>query len=196
MNASLRAELLALRDADRSRRDELIQDGSLGDGYHARMEEVHRANAARLKEIIAEHGWPTRDLVGENGAEAAWLIVQHAIGDPPFQREMLQILQDGAELGEIPAYQPAYLEDRICLYEGRPQIYGTQFMPDENGLPAPWTIADPEGVNQRRADLGLDTIEERTAFFRRETPPNARPKDVKEYYLGFEAWLRKAGWRP
>lgn len=25
-------------------------------------------------------------LVGEDGAEAAWLIVQHSIGNPPFMR--------------------------------------------------------------------------------------------------------------
>ena len=29
------------------------------------------ARTQRLKEIIAEHGWPTIDLVGEDGADAA-----------------------------------------------------------------------------------------------------------------------------
>jgi hypothetical protein len=38
----------------------------------------------------------------------------------------------------------------------RPQLYGTQFMPGQDGFPAPWTAADPEHVNQRRAALGLN----------------------------------------
>ena len=36
------------------------------------------ANTDRLRAITAEHGWPGRALVGEEGAEAAWLIAQHA----------------------------------------------------------------------------------------------------------------------
>ena len=71
MEDVLRNELLAMAAADRRVRAELMADGSLGDGYHPRMEEVHRRNAARLTESIAERGWPGRGLVGEDGAQAA-----------------------------------------------------------------------------------------------------------------------------
>ncbi len=37
---------------------------------------VH-AHTARLQEIVAEHGWPGRSLAGEDGADAAWLVLQH-----------------------------------------------------------------------------------------------------------------------
>jgi hypothetical protein len=109
MNDSLRSELLSLRAADEACREELALEGTLWDGYHPRMQEVHDCNAARLQELIAEHGWPTRATVGEDGAEAAWIIVQHAIGNPPFQRTMLPVLQAAARRGDIPAYQPDYL---------------------------------------------------------------------------------------
>jgi len=195
MNESLRSELLSLRADDERRREELAREGVLWDGYHPRMQQVHDRNAERLQQIVAQHGWPTRNLVGEDGAEAAWLIVQHAIANPPFQREMLSILQACAACGEIPPYQPAYLEDRICMFEGRPQIYGTQFSPDDDGLPTPWTIADPEHVNDRRAALGLDTIEERTAHFRANAASEPKPKNLAEYRRDAEEWLRKVGWR-
>jgi hypothetical protein len=39
----------------------------------------------------------------EDGAEAAWLIVQHAICDPPLQGEMFKVLKEAAR-GEIPTY--------------------------------------------------------------------------------------------
>lgn len=194
MNEQLRAELLSLRDADEHRREELVREGTLWDGYHPRMEEVHRANAARLNELVAQHGWPTRELAGEDGAEAAWIIVQHAIGEPEFQREMLVALKAAAEQDEIPAYQPAYLEDRIRMFEGRPQIYGTQFTTDDEGLPALWTIDDPEHVNERRAGLGLDTIEERTKKMRNAWRPEERPKNMEAYRRGYEEWLSKTGW--
>jgi hypothetical protein len=71
MEEPLRQELLAMEAEDRRARAELLADGSLSDGSHPRMEEVHRRNAARLTESIAERGWPGRGLVGEDGAQAA-----------------------------------------------------------------------------------------------------------------------------
>src|SRR5688500_12493537 len=84
MNEALRRELLSLREEDMRVREQLSADGSLFEGYHPHMEAVHRHNAARLREIIGEYGWPGASLVGTDGAEAAWLIVQHAISEPEF----------------------------------------------------------------------------------------------------------------
>jgi hypothetical protein len=54
-------------------REQLASDGSLFEGYHPRMREVHERNAERLSAILNEHGWPVRSLVGEEAAQAAWL---------------------------------------------------------------------------------------------------------------------------
>jgi hypothetical protein len=113
MNLILRDELLAMKEHDLRVRERLAEDGSLFKGYHPEMEEVHRRNAARLLEIIGELGWPGLGLVGEDGAEAAWLVAQHAISEPTFQRRCLALLQAAAEAAEAPAYQAAYLEDRF-----------------------------------------------------------------------------------
>jgi hypothetical protein len=85
----LRDRLLALRDHDLAVRDRLAADGALFAGYHPEMQAVHEANAAELEAIVAGQGWPTAGLVGEDGADAAWLIAQHAIGLPAFQRRCL-----------------------------------------------------------------------------------------------------------
>lgn len=127
MNEALRRELIAMRDEDLCMREDLLRRGVLGDGYHPKMEAVHGRNAARLRQLIGEHGWPGKTLVGEDGAEAAWLILQHAIGEPDFQRSGLKALKAAAEAGEVPRWQVAYLEDRVRFFEGRPQLYATQF---------------------------------------------------------------------
>lgn len=59
-------------------RRRLLNENKLGGFYVPEMEVVHRRNAARLREIIAEHGWPHEEIAGEDGAKAAWLIAQHA----------------------------------------------------------------------------------------------------------------------
>src|SRR5262245_22389017 len=133
----LRARLLAMAEEDRAVRAELAADGSLFTGYHPRMEEVHRRNAAALIAVIDQHGWPGRGLVGEDGAEAAWRILQHALGEPTLQRRGLELLRRAADEGEVPAWQAAMLEDRVRAFEGRRQLYGTQFDWGEDGQISP-----------------------------------------------------------
>src|SRR5690349_3021734 len=99
-------------------RAELAADGSLFEGYHPRMEAIHRANAARLREIIAAHGWPGKSLVGTDGAQAAWRIAQHAIGEPDFMRHCRDLLNEAHARGEVPGWHFAFIDDRIRVFEG------------------------------------------------------------------------------
>jgi hypothetical protein len=192
MNRNLSDELLQTDEHDQSVRSELAADGSLFEGYHPRMEAVHRRNAARLRAILDEIGWPTERLVGSDGAHAAWRIAQHAIGEPDFQRLALRLLQAAAGGGEVPAWQPAMLEDRIRMFEGRPQLYGTQLEPDAEGRPRPYPIEDPERLEERRRAVGLEPLAERLAQAEREPLPKDRERFEREY----QAWLRRVGWRP
>jgi hypothetical protein len=193
MNETLRRELLALAGIDHEVHAELAADGSLFDGYHPRMEEVHRRNARRLRELIAAHGWPGARLVGADGSEAAWRIVQHAIGEPSFQRECLTLIRAAAAVGEAEPWQAAYLEDRIRVFEGRAQRFGTQLQPGDDGRLAPAPIEDPEHVDARRAGVGLGPLDELLA---RATPDPVVDADTRARRArDYEHWLRAVGWR-
>jgi hypothetical protein len=197
VKTDLRDELLAMAAEDRRVRAELAAEGSLGDGYHPRMEKVHVRNAAALTRIIEEHGWPGHGLAGEDGAHAAWFVLQHAIGNPPLQRRGLKLLREALERGDIPAAQVAYLEDRICFFEGRPQRYGTQYEWDEHGELSPHPVEDPGGVDERRRSAGLGPLAENTRRLREETTRSGeRPsRDWQEQQRRFLEWARSVGWR-
>jgi hypothetical protein len=192
------ARLLACLAADEATRERLAADGSLFDGYHPEMEAVHRANAVVLREIIATHGWPGRRLVGEAGAEAAWRIAQHAIGEPAFMRQALELVRAGVECDDLPAWQLAYLEDRVRSLEGRPQLYGTQHDWDEAGLMSPFPeVEDPAGVDARRAAVGLGPLAEATAGMRAGVAASNEhlPRDLAGRQREMDAWARRVGWR-
>jgi hypothetical protein len=197
MNSALRDELLAMEAEDLRVRAELLDEGALGDGYNPRMREIHERNAARLKEIITAYGWPGNSLVGNKGSHAAWRIIQHAIGDPSFQRACVSAIEESVAKGEAPLAQLAFLVDRIRYFEGKPQTYGTQFHWDENGEMHPWPIEDPEHVDERRQRAGLNTIAERTREIREQAARegDVGPEDREEYNRKYEAWLRETGWR-
>ncbi len=182
-----------MKDGDLRVRARLAEEGSLFQGYHREMEAVHRRNAARLLEIVEDVGWPGSSLVGAEGAEAAWLIVQHAIGDPPLQRRCLPLLEAAAETGEAPRWQAAYLDDRIRVLEGRKQRFGTQMDAAPDGEPVPFPIEDPEGVDQRRAAIGLEPLAERVAKAERIPAMDARQR--REWERERDVWLRRVGWR-
>lgn len=178
-------------------RAKLLEAGSLADGYHPRMREVHERNTARLKQIVAEHGWPGRSLVGTDGSHAAWRIAQHAIGDPPFQRTCVSAIEKSVAADDAPLAQLAFLVDRVRYFEGKLQLYGTQFEWDENGELNPSLIEDPARVDERRERAGLNTIAEGTREMREQASREGDngPKDREEQKRKFEAWLRERGWR-
>lgn len=183
---------------DETMREELARSVELFSSYHPKMAAVHRQNAKRLDEIVSEHGWPDEAIVGKDGAEAAWRIVQHAIDQPDFQRRMLARLLEAAAEGRIERWQPAILEDRICALEGRKQKYGTQFDWDESGQISPYPeIEDPSIVNELRASVGLPQLEEDIALQRKAVQQSGEPKpaDIKKRRAEMEAWARSVGWR-
>jgi hypothetical protein len=91
VNDELRAELLGRADRDQAARRSLPPGHGM-EQWERIVEPVDRANTARLREIVAEHGWPGRRLVGKKAAHAAWLLAQHA--PPRFQEQCLPLLED------------------------------------------------------------------------------------------------------
>jgi len=194
VNEDLRRELLAMREEDLRVRQELSDRGELGGAYVPRMEAVHIANAARLRELIVEHGWPAEDIAGEDGAKAAWFIAQHAVGEPEFQRQALALAQACAAEGRVPAWHAAYLEDRIAMQEGRPQRFGTQWMDEpSDGRTRPWRLADPSRVDELRVSVGLGPLHP-IPEPGPDLPADQR-RELEETYQWWEQWYAEKGWR-
>ena len=116
------------------------------------------ANIARLKEIIAIHGWPRISVVGDQAALAAFMVVQHA--NTSHQKALLPLLRKEAKRGEIKPKLLALLEDRVLTSDGKPQIYGSQLRRNsETDQMEFFPIEAAESVNSRRASVGLEPIE-------------------------------------
>jgi hypothetical protein len=190
-------ELLAMAAEDVRVRTELAADGSLFHGYHPTMRAVHDANASRLAVILDAHGWPGERQVGQEGAHAAWLIVQHAIAHPALQRRALELIQAAVRRGDAPALHAALLEDRIRVFEGRPQLYGTQFDWDSTGQLNPLPVEDPTGVEGHRRAVGLEPMEQQVKNVRAAAARDGErpPADWAARRREIEAWYREVGWR-
>ena len=119
---------------------------------------LDQRNTERMKEIIEQFGWPTVSKVGEKISNMAWLLVQHADRNVEFQKKCLALMKEQTE-GEVDKIDVAYLEDRVRVNEGKPQLYGTQFY-GEGEQYGPRPIEDVANVDARRKKLGMESLEE------------------------------------
>ena len=195
INENLRRILLKLRAEDERVREKLAETGELFDGYCPKMEKVHLENAAELERMIAENNneWLGKSIVGADGADAAWLIVQHAISLPEFSRKCLKLIETAVKKGEAEPRNAAYLQDRIAFFEGRPQKYGTQSDWNADGKMQVWNLENAEKINEYRVSVGLKPLE--SLIWESEEMNDNAPQDFAKRQKEADEWLEKTGWR-
>lgn len=116
---------------------------------------------AYLKTALETYDWIDSTRFGQRVSNHAWIIAQHADSDPEFQQDALTRMTPYFESGEVSKSNYAYLWDRVAVNTDRKQLYGTQPTWEcENGKMALKPLEKPETVNDRRAALGMDTVEE------------------------------------
>ena len=190
-------KIIELKNKDFELRNRLLQNGQLGNDYNQKMANLHNKNAELLNEIIDSIGYPTIDKVGEAASQAAWLVIQHSIGQPDFMKKCSKLLKKAVIEKKASPINLAYLIDRINVFEGEPQTYGTQFDWDENGEMSPQDFDDLDKVNQRRKSIGLNKLEEQIEIMREQAKNENQipPKDFLERKIEIEKWKKSVGWK-
>lgn len=160
-DASMKRELLDRVAADQAAREQMVsamRAGSAPDpATVADLAAADSANTAWLQEMVARHGWPDRGRVGDDGASAAFLLVQHADRDTAFQARVLPSLEAAFRRGEAQGQHVALLTDRLARARGEPQVYGTQATLRDGRMVAD-PIRDSSSVAARRAAMGLPPL--------------------------------------
>ncbi len=126
---------------------------------------VDNESSDLLKAMIAKFGWPSYDMIGKEAADAAWLLAQHTDSQPEFQEQILKLMEPLVEQSQADGMRFAMLTDRVLMNKQEPQIYGTQFMMDDEGVLRPVPVEDFEHIDERRASVGLTPIKEYAAYF-------------------------------
>jgi 23S rRNA (guanosine2251-2'-O)-methyltransferase len=168
--------------------------------------EVNAANVRRLGEIVEEHGWPGLRLVGADGADAAWMLVQHADRSNDLRRAWLAALADAVQTGDADPRHLATVADRTEVVADEMQQYGTIVMlADDGEVEFPVPVADAGRLDSRRLALGLPSLAAEAPYLgdgdlvpygpdRGAIPVNQWPMTL-EGHLSVEAAL-EAGVRP
>ena len=124
------------------------------------QDSVFTTHKKRLEEIFEKFGYPGYDLVGKMGSQHFWLMVQHCDSDPAFQRRVLEKLKVEVDNKNADGTNYGLLTDRVKINSGEKQIYGTQVTYNSLGQAYPKNLADSANVNKRRAEVGLEPLEQ------------------------------------
>lgn len=150
-NPTLRNEILGMVTVDQKARPQPGQ--MMSEAAVTEMLRVDRLHAKRVREIIGTYGWPGKSLVGDDGAEGIWLLVQHfEISD---QDEYLPMMGAAVKKGEASGKYYAYLLDRVRVRHGQKQLYGTQYQINTAGEWVREEIEDPPHLDERRKAVGM-----------------------------------------
>lgn len=113
---------------------------------------IDTENTAYLKSVLPSDGWFRNSRDGEQTTSNAWLIVQHS-PDHVFMREVLAAMEPLAKAGEVNGRDYALLYDRVEMFAGRPQRYGSQVVCSA-GIRSFHVLEDATVVDRRREEVG------------------------------------------
>jgi len=127
-------------------------DQGVRKGLIDNIQEIDKMNRDTIVSILDQCNWPE----SKEEIESIWYVIQHSgTGKmsyyyPKFKEMVkLDLLEDSLM---------AKMEDRMLMFNGYPQIYGTQF----TGEPRTFhEIKDILRVNERRKSVGLCPIEQK-----------------------------------
>ena len=122
-----------------------IPKDSIGTDFFAKQQKLDSINGIKIEKIIAEHGYPGKDLVGELNKDVAWSVIMHTNKVTKYK----DLIMKAAENNQLSYPKAAEMQDLFLMRKGYPQIYGTQIA-EINGEDKIWPIAEVDGVNIRR----------------------------------------------
>jgi len=163
---SLRIVLEGILEEDQEIRRILVDsigfDSPDAQAFIRKMNQNDEKNQKNIKLILDNYGWIEQSKIGTKAADALFYTIQHS--DLELMDKWYPEFKRLADKNEANKRQCAMMEDRLLMWKGKRQIYGTQaynFRFDQRM--AIWPIENPEQVNERRAKIGFTTTVEEYA---------------------------------
>lgn len=115
--------------------------------------ETEHQNLEIIVSFLEKCGMPTLDEVNYIQMAGIWLVLQHA--HPQYQKKYIPLIEKAAANGDINYGVVATMKDRALMHDGKAQIYGTQVKDGKL-----YYLENPEYVDQRRKEIGLEPLAE------------------------------------
>src|SRR2546423_3778188 len=155
-NQKLSDELIKLAARQQQRLQDNVADNKSGEAILKTIRTSREQNSNELCTIVKQYGWPTRDLVGDDGARSGFFLLRNT-STSELQTDLLPVIIAAVKKGEITRGAFATYIDRLRLSAGLKQIFGTQAT-ILNGFLVLFPITDERHVDDRRKQYDLPPL--------------------------------------
>ena len=155
-NKKLTNELVKLRAENQKAFLGALAENLREDAFKKRIGLTKEKTTPVFCRILKESGWPTANMVGKDGAAAAFYLLRNN-ATFSLQVEMLPVMVAAVEKDEIAKPEFAALVDRIRVDAGVKQLFGTQASVT-SGLLVLFPIEAEAKVDERRKQYGLPPL--------------------------------------
>lgn len=146
-----------------SMRDSMIElhgaDSKEAEKYQLIYEKNHVVNEEKITNLLDTYGWPKKSVIGEQGNWTICNVIQHAEND--VRIKYLPMMKEAVLAKQLLPRFLVRAQDRIATEQGQLQIYGGQmkYYPETKSFNV-WPVFNPENIDRRRAEIGLEPIAE------------------------------------
>ncbi|HKH48760.1 MAG TPA: DUF6624 domain-containing protein [Thermoanaerobaculia bacterium] len=134
------------------------------EGVDFRSVERSGINAEYIRNLILEIGWLDAKRFGYPTSTNAFVLVQHS-WDPSLMLSVLPRVKQDVDAGLMAGESYALLYDRAQLALGWPQRFGSQVVRSSSGEWIVLPLEDPEEVDARRKEWGLQPLKDYVGLF-------------------------------
>ena len=152
----LNEELVKTALKQRELLQEVVAKDQAKKSEQEKLHKLYEKDTVRLCQILKTSGWPTTELVGENGLQAAYHILKNS---PSFemQRDLLPVILAVLKKDPKQKLEFAGLYDRLRVSAGMKQLFGTQPV-SMGGFIILYPIEDEAKIDERRTEFGLSSM--------------------------------------
>ncbi|PKP07837.1 MAG: hypothetical protein CVU08_15895 [Bacteroidetes bacterium HGW-Bacteroidetes-3] len=157
---SLRIILEVMYDKDQNIRkliyDSMETNPNENSKYVTQMISIDRDNLSVLIPILDTYGWIPQSEIGVKAGSALFYVIQHS--NIELMNKYFPQLDSLSKIGEADRGQAAFMQDRLLMWKGFKQIYGTQAttsLRTDKSLVI-WPIMEPDKVDSLRRSIGFE----------------------------------------
>ncbi|WP_406186270.1 DUF6624 domain-containing protein [Streptomyces sp. NBC_01006] len=170
LNEPLQQRLMEMAAAEKSALQHAIALLPAGN-RRAALRRLQLRHARELEDIVANHGWPTVPMVGQEPS-AYCLQLLLVCENLAFQTRCRNLIEAVVADRACPAAQFAFIADRVAVAWSLPQQFGTQINPI---TVRPYPVASSHDVDERRMAVGLAPLGEVLESYRARLRGEATP---------------------
>jgi uncharacterized LabA/DUF88 family protein len=121
------------------------------------QDSLDKQNLEIVSKILDSLGWLSKADVGETANMAIFLVIQHS--NIIAMEKYLPVMKKAVAEKKADKQALALLIDRVEMLNNRKQIYGSQLV-EKDGKYISYDMIEPTKVNERRKEMGLESIED------------------------------------